>query len=213
MGLTIHYHGRINDKLKLPQLIEELEEIARVHNWEYQIFENEFPLKSISKGIKKAATPTKFDGLLYGILLIPPGSEPVSFTFLQNGKMCGPMQLQNWGDSTKAKERKYLYMNFTKTQYAGPEIHKMVIGLFRYIVDHYLKDFEMIDEEEFWETNDEKLLHENFRRNTALINGFVNALKTNAKHDEEDVETFIIRVIKEFRERNSDSNNGKDEKE
>jgi len=196
MGLTIHYQSRIADKQKLPQMIEELEEISKVHGWEYFIFEREFP-----SGVYPE---DEHDGNLYGMLFIPPGSEPVSFSFLRNGRMCGPMQLHNWGKSTDITEWKYLYMNFTKTQYAGPEIHKMIIGVFRYIVPRYLTDFEMYDEADYWKTNDESLLNENFRRNTALINGFAKALNENTKRDGEDVEEYLKRVLREFREKNKE---------
>ena len=39
MGISIHYSGRITDKRRLPQLIEEIQEIATVHNWKSQIYE------------------------------------------------------------------------------------------------------------------------------------------------------------------------------
>ena len=190
MGLTIHYHGRIADKQKLPQLIEEIEEISKVHGWNYHILEREFPTGDYPED--------EHDGNLYGIVFNPPGSEPVSFTFLRNGRMCGPMQLNCWGESTNEKERRYLYMNSTKTQYAGSDIHKMVIGIFRYIVPRFLSDFEMMDEAEYWETNDAKLLVENFRINTELINGFADALSENCTREGEGIETFIERVIREF---------------
>jgi len=193
MGLTIHYHGRIADKQKLPQLIEELEEISKVHGWNYHILEREFPIGDYPED--------EHDGNLYGIVFNPPGSEPVSFTFLRNGRMCGPMQLNCWGESTNQKELGYLYMNSTKTQYAGSEIHKMVIGIFRYIVPRFLSDFEMMDEAEYWETKDDKLLAENFRINTELINGFADALSENSKHKGENIESFIERVIREFWEK------------
>jgi len=193
MGLTIHYHGRIADKQKLPQLIEELEEISKVHGWNYHILEREFPTGDNPED--------EHDGNLYGIVFNPPGSEPVSFTFLRNGRMCGPMQLNCWGESTNQKELGYLYMNSTKTQYAGSEIHKMVIGIFRYIVPRFLSDFEMMDEAEYWETKDDKLLAENFRINTELINGFADALSENSKHKGENIESFIERVIREFWEK------------
>jgi len=193
MGLTIHYHGRIADKQKLPQLIEELEEISNVHGWETHILERKFPSGDFPED--------EHDGNLYGILFNPPGCEPVSFTFLRNGRMCGPMQLSNWGNSRNEKERGYLYLNFTKTQYAGSEIHKLVIGIFRYIVPRFLSDFEMMDEAEYWETNDSKLLEENFKRNTELINGFAAALSEKTRCEGEDTETFIERVIREFWEK------------
>lgn len=197
MGLTIHYHGRIADKQKLPQLIEELEEISKVHEWDYHILEREFPSGDYPED--------EHDGNLYGILFNPPGSEPVSFTFLRNGRMCGPMQLNCWGESTNEKERRYLYMISTKTQYAGSEIHKMVIRIFRYIVPRFLSDFEMMDEAEYWETNDSKLLEENFRRNTELINGFADALSENTNHEGEGIETYLERVIREFWEKKKNS--------
>jgi len=193
MGLTIHYQGRIADKQKLPQLIEELEEISKAHGWNYHILGRKFPTGVYLED--------EHDGNLYGILFNPPGSEPVSFTFLRNGRMCGPVQLNCWGESTNEKELGYLYLNSTKTQYAGSNIHKMVIGIFRYIVPHFLADFKMIDEAAYWETNDEKLLEENFRRNTELINGFADALSESQAHEGEEPETFIQRVIREFWEK------------
>jgi hypothetical protein len=196
MGITIHYQGRIADKKKLPQLIEELEEISKVHNWKYYILETSFP--------KDDFPEDEHDGLLYGICMNPPDCELLSITFLRNGRMCGPMQFHNWGESSDETERKYLYFNFTKTQYAGPEIHKMIIGIFRYIVPLYLTDFELIDESEYWETKDETLLNENFKRSTDLINDFTAAFRKNTKQEGEDIETYLERVIKEFRGKKTD---------
>ena len=197
MGLTIHYSGRITNKQKLSLLIEELEEISIVHGWKYHIFETEFPTGHYPDEVH--------DGNLYGICLIPPGSEPVTFAFLRNGRMCGPMQLSCWGNSTDETERKYLYMNSTKTQYAGAEIHKMVIGVFRYVVSHYLSDFVMMDEAQFWETGDENLLIENFKRNTELINDFTEALCMNTKREDEDIDAYLERIIREFRGKRDES--------
>jgi hypothetical protein len=191
MGLTIHYRGRISDKQKLPLMIEELEEIAKVRGWKYHIFETKFP-----QGNDPDDKP---DGNLYGITMSPPGCEPVEFSFASNGRMCGPMQLSCWGNSTDETEQKYLYMNSTKTQYAGAETHKMIIGIFRFVVSHYLTDFKMIDEAEYWETGDENLLIENFRRNTELINSFAKVLQSNAPHDDEDVVSYLERIIREFK--------------
>jgi hypothetical protein len=191
MGLTIHYSGRISEKQKLPLLIEELEEIAKVRGWKYHIFETEFP---------EVEDPSvEPDGDLYGITMLPPGCEPVEFSFASNGRMCGPMQLSCWGNSTDETERKYLYMNSTKTQYAGAETHKMIVGIFRFVASHYLSDFELIDEAGYWETGDENLLVENFNRNTKLINSVAHVLQTNTPRADEDVETYLERIIREFK--------------
>ena len=211
MGLTIHYQGCISDKHLLPELIEELEEISKVHGWNFRIFEREFPedrenLQLEGFPLNEALTKYSNDGLLYGIWFIPPKCDPVSVTFLKNGRLCSPSQLQNWGESTDETERKYLYMNFSKTQYAGAEIHKMVIGIFRYIAKRYLTDFEMSDEGEYWETNDEELLEENFKRNTTLIDGFKMALENNQRKESEDTEAYIIRILEEFHQKQKPGN-------
>ena len=135
----------------------------------------------------------------------PPECEPVAFSFASNGRLCGPMQFSCWAESTDESELKYLYMNSTKTQYAGAEIHKMVIGVFRYVVSRYLSDFVMIDEAQFWETGDENLLVENFRRNTELINDFTEVLSVNTRREDEDIDTYLERIIKVFREKRDES--------
>jgi len=197
MGLSIHYSGRITDKQKLPLLIEELEEISKVHGWKYFIYETEFPIGY--------SPDDEHDENLYGISMNPPECEPVAFSFASNGRLCGPMQFSCWGDSTDESERKYLYMNSIKTQYAGAEIHKMVIGLFRYVESQYLSDFKMNDEAQFWETGDESLLVENFRLNTELINSFTEVLSVNTRHEDEDIDTYLERIIRVFRGKRDES--------
>lgn len=205
MGLTIHYSGRITNKQKLLLLIEELEEISKVHGWDYHVFEREFPYQD-SETFTLSESLTKYDeehdGKLYGIGFVPDGCDPVSITFLSNGRISGPMQLQCWGDSTDEKEREMLYGTFTKTQYADVEVHKMVIGVFRYLNNRFLTDLKIYDEGEYWETNDDKLLTENFARNTALISDFAGVLRENNRQESETVEEYLERVIREFRNKN-----------
>ncbi len=39
MGIAIHYSGIIANKQHLPQLIEEVQEIASVHGWKSHVYE------------------------------------------------------------------------------------------------------------------------------------------------------------------------------
>ena len=39
-----------------------------------------------------------------------------------------------------------------KAQFAGPEIHMWIIGLFKYLKKHHIPDLEVHDEGEYWET-------------------------------------------------------------
>ncbi len=230
MGLTIHYSGRIANKNTLPQLMEEVEEIATVHGWKYRIYEREFPVSERLTS-SEALTQTH-DGKLYGIEFTPRGSEPVSICFLSNGRMSSIMQLASWGEFKGNKKlvlnngnidkqgeieivskevtltaddyARYLYMCSSKTQYAGPQAHEMIIGVFRYVAKTYFAEFNMIDEAEFWETGDEELLLKNFEFNTALINGFASTLNENTRREDEDLDSYMERIIREFRKKNKD---------
>jgi hypothetical protein len=54
--------------------------------------------------------------------------------------------------------------------------------------------FECVDEGQFWETRNEKLLEETFARYTHLISGFTDALTIFPKLKQEIVETYCIRI-------------------
>ena len=43
MGISIHYSGRLTQPDQLENLIEEVEDIAKVHQWRYHIYERYFP--------------------------------------------------------------------------------------------------------------------------------------------------------------------------
>lgn len=221
MGVSIHYSGRITDKNKLPQLIDEVEEIASVHNWKYNIYEQKFPVNETIN------LSDHHDGKLYGIDFTPEGSEPVSICFLSNGRMSSIMQLFCRGEFkeektivissanvtdqgeleiqqkeetlTAADYNKFLCMCSTKTQYAGSEMHAMIIGVLRYVSKQYISDFNLVDEAQFWETNDKVLLKENFARNAAIIEGFGCVLAENQRLADEDWDSYIQRIIKAFR--------------
>jgi len=152
MGLTIYYSGRIKDCNKLRQMIEEVEDIAVLKGWDYYIFEDEFK-------------DNKFQGEmvnqnLYGIYFSPPGSEPIQFTLASNGRLCSILEFGT--NNNIQKERKIFYTIFSKTQYAGAEVHKVIIDLIRYISVKYFSEFKLTDESHYWETNDENILKESF---------------------------------------------------
>lgn len=100
--------------------------------------------------------------------------------------------------------QRYLYKCSSKTQYAGLEAHEMIIGVFLYLNKNFLKDFEMTDEGYYWETNDKVLLKKTFERYTSMINGFATALSKNNKKQGEELDAYLERVIREFREKNKE---------
>lgn len=187
MGLSFHYSGRIANPASLPDLIEEVQDIAKAFNWKYFIFDRQFPENTIGK--------PDYNQRIYGICFTPPECETIDICFLSNGRMSSASHLQFFGKTDVQEEREYLYMLSVKTQYAGIETHKFVIQFFRHLNTKYFADFTMSDEGRYWETNDENILKATFKRYTELIDGFASALENYPIKTGEDIESYFIRLI------------------
>ncbi len=188
MGLSFHYQGSIANPDMLPELIEEIVDIASANKWQYDVYEREFPASSFGK--------PDYDNNIYGISFTPPNCETISICFLSNGRMSNKPLLLFYGKTEEQQESKYLYMISVKTQFAGAEVHKLIIQLFRYLNKKYLTDLIFMDEGSYWETNDEELLNVNFTRNANLINSFASALECIPKLPEESIEAYFERMLK-----------------
>lgn len=138
MGLSIHYSGTINRTEDIPELVEELTDIAESMEWK---------VKLINEG--------ETDPNFRGAILNPKGDcEPLCFIFDRVGRLRGLMDLLN--DQVELSE--YSLFTATKTQFDEIETHVWIIGLLRYLRKRYLHDLKVIDEGEYWDTEDlEKL--------------------------------------------------------
>lgn len=188
MGLSFHYSGKIADPELLPDLIEEIRDIAITFDWKYFIFDRQFPENNFGN--------PGYDENIYGISFTPPGCEPIPICFLSNGRMSFITNLQLWGKAEKQEEREYLYKLSVKTQYAGVEIHQLVIQIFRYLNEKYFDDFKMTDEGFYWETNDLAVLQSTFKKYTFFIDSFVLALETTPAQTGENIESYLKRLSK-----------------
>lgn len=193
MGLSIYYNGTFKKNALLSEMIEEVKDIGDVYKWKYYIFERKFPKDSIGK--------KEFNKNIYGILFSPPKCEPVTLCFLSNGRMGNPFMLEYWLKSKNKKDKKLVFGNVTKTQYAGVEVHAIIINLFRYLSKKYFENFTVIDEGKFWETNDEILLRKTFKDWGELIDGFTDALENLENKKVESLEELIIRAAKMVQEK------------
>ena len=188
MGLSFHYNGSIANPDLLPELIGEIEDIAKIHNWKYFIFDRQFPEDTFGK--------PEYNQDIYGICFTPPECETIDICFLSNGRMSSITNLKFFGKANDQAEQPYLYMLSVKTQYAGIELHQFVIHLFRYLSNKYFANFNMIDEGSYWETNDLALLQSTFKRYTNLINGFTSALEYIPIQTGETIENYLERLLK-----------------
>jgi hypothetical protein len=92
-----------------------------------------------------------------GIILNPDGCEPLVLCFTARGRLVSPFQ---------NTEPQWI---FTKTQYAGVDVHMTIIRLLKYLEEKYFAEFELKDEGEFWETGDEAHLREIWSRYEAAM--------------------------------------------
>lgn len=194
MGLSFHYSGSIANPELLPELIDEIQDIAKMHNWKYFVFDRKFPENSFGK--------SEYNQNIYGICITPPECETIPICFLSNGRMSSITNLKFFGKTDDQTEQGYLYMLSVKTQYAGVELHQFVIQLFRYLNKKYFADFKMTDEGSYWETNDLALLQSTFKRYTDLINGFASALEYIPMQNGETIETYFERLLKLIHNKN-----------
>ncbi len=193
MGLSFHYNGRFNAGASLAAMIEEVKEIAEIYKWPYTVFEDEFPANSIGK--------TGYNQNIYGISFTPPNCETINLCFLSNRRMSSALHLKFYGNSKNKAEAQYLYMLSVKTQYAGMEIHKLIIHLLKYLDGKYLQDFTVDDEGEYWETGDEKLLEDAFLRYNNLMKNFISSIENFPIRSGESFEDYFERLLKQLHEK------------
>lgn len=203
MGLSIHYSGSIANPGCLPELINEVQDIVTVYGWPVVVYEKKFPDNQWGRA--------SHTNLIYGLSFTPPGCESVFICFLSNGKMSGPTQLELYGSTEIETEKKYLYILSVKTQFAGVEIHKMVVQLFRYLSQKYFARFNMSDEGNYWETSDEKILKENFKKYSELLNSFCSAIEKQPFLTNEKIESYFARLLKLIREKKIRNKNSSDD--
>jgi hypothetical protein len=185
MGLTIHYSGNLGQANELESMIDEVLDIAIEKGWDYFVFENKFKDDAFSNQPETEH--------LFGIMVTPKDAEPMCFSFLSDGRMCGIINF-NVIQINSTIDEELAFSMFTKTQYAGFEIHKELIILLDYISKKYLTNFECIDDGEYWETRDEDLLIETFRRYDRFIDGFASSLEMLPQSQNENMEDYIERL-------------------
>jgi hypothetical protein len=193
MGLSFHYSGSIAKPELLPGLISEIEDIASIYNWKYQVNETEFPENAFGKPY--------YNQHIYGISFTPPGCETIPVSFLSNGRMSHRLLMDFYGKTETREEHEYLYMLSVKTQFAGAESHQFIMELFRYLNTKYFSGFELTDEGKYWETRDVELLRSNFKRNADLINSVSSVTECFPKLHEESTEAYVERLIKLIQQR------------
>jgi len=193
MGLSIHYSGDFKKGASLSTMIEEVRDVAELYNWKYNIYKDKF--------IKEAFGIKDYNKAIYGISFTPTNCETVSIEFLSNGKMSSLAHLKFFGKENERPQEEYLYMLSVKTQFAGIEIHKLIIHLFKHLNEKYFINFKVIDEGQYWETGDEKKLQEIFTRYIDLLDSFSSSLEIYPRKNNESFEAYFVRLMNQIKKR------------
>ncbi|MDR1859659.1 MAG: hypothetical protein LBR06_01895 [Bacteroidales bacterium] len=192
MGLSIHYRGRLKKAKLLPALIEEIKNVAQVYGWQYHTYRTNFQNDEFS-------AETSFDEI-YGISFTPTNCETVSITFLSNGTIVCPSRMQFFTHSENEEERSWIYTVAVKTQYAGVVVHQFIIRFFKYLNDKYFCDFNLADESEYWETDDEERMKEQFAIYNGMIDNIALAIETFPVEKGENVMAYFGRLMMHINE-------------
>jgi hypothetical protein len=179
MGITIHYSGQLKEAKLLPSLVEELEDIAKIYDWKTHTFFTEY---------ESDLFKTEDDNNDYGIVLNAPECEPIIFIFDYAGCLYVPWLKAHFTD------KMYTHNISTKTQNAGVEVHIRIIELLRHFNNKYINNLNVIDEGDYWQTSDKKILEEKFNFLGDKIKMLTDFISNGERIDGESLENFIQRI-------------------
>lgn len=152
MGVTIHFQGRLKSQTDYEQVIQKAEAFAVSNNMTYQKFEED------NKLLQRIKDEEEWDytGAVKGIKIKPnQGCEPLWLEF----------------------DRDLYVQDFCKTQFAGIDIHILIVSFLKSIATHF-EQLDVNDESEFYETADFSLLEEHYY---GFWDAFDNAKAENPK--------------------------------
>lgn len=153
MGVIIGYKGKIKDKALVDPFIKNVEEYARKHKWECQLFfEKEMTLKRDGPADENG----EWESWNY--------TGPVTILRLMCHPQCDPLCFEIGED--------LIFSDFVKTQFAPVDIHIAIIELLQR-VQPFLSELEVEDEGEYWETRDRSVLEQYIHGSFQMINHYL----------------------------------------
>lgn len=138
MGVTIHFEGQLKNDAAYQELLEEVSSIAKAEGWSSEAIESEV------KTLSRVRDEQDWDYV-----------GPVKGMVISIAEDCDPVRLEFDSD---------LYVQeFTKTQFAGPQVHLKVLELLK-ALRPFFRDLRVEDEGEYWETGNLQGLIEHLNR-------------------------------------------------
>jgi len=143
MGVTIHYEGQLTSEQAYQDLVRLVSVIADAEGWRTE------SIKSDEVTLARVRDEGNWDYI-----------GPVKGVLVYLHEDCDPVRLEF--------DRDLYLQEFTKTQFAGVQIHIDVLKLLR-ATQPFFRDLKVEDEGEYWETGDTQILTEHFVRTQKVI--------------------------------------------
>lgn len=176
MGITIHYHGKLEDPSVLPDLLIAARHFCFQRHWKYRDVDDRI-LGTLERWIPTSGDEvrtetTPVDDTLRGILILPHKMcEAVALTFTQHGMLCfyhpEPEPGRYWEERSLS----------TKTQFAPLDIHISICELLHMVQDRFFPNLKVIDEGEYFQTLDPLRLAQNIATLAAAMDNLEAAMK------------------------------------
>ncbi|MCZ2100520.1 MAG: hypothetical protein LC107_03170 [Chitinophagales bacterium] len=210
--MTFHYKGRLRNANDLPRFLEEVEDIANILNWPYDVFESTYPIHQFVSPINDQT---------YGIIVMPPDSEPIYLTFDSEGRLFNPnlkeMLDKNQDgefkvitihidlnedeispiireDDKDADQMEIIYSLSVTTENAEIETHAKLVELLKYLSKTYFEDFKIIDETQYPNNKSMDDISHKLEDINRMIEMFQDAMEGKDINSPED----FIKFIKSF---------------
>lgn len=157
MGISIHFQGTLKNTTDIKSLVDELIEISDILKWKWHVLDEDWSKPSTAK-LTEFKDRMEITGLLSlkGISIsLHKDCEPLSLFFDSQGTLTLPMTVVLVNEGTIEKKDSY---SFVKTQFAPVDVHISIIRLLKYLKKRYIPNLQVVDEGEYWESEDKELL-------------------------------------------------------
>jgi hypothetical protein len=132
VGITVHFEGQLRDELAYKRLVDIATSFASANAWRVTLIDE--PRAKLAR--VRDEKDWDYEGPTKGVHIEPhPSSEPIRLEF----------------------DRDLYIQEYTKTQFAPPEIHKALIALLDAVAACFSR-LQVLDEAEYYEHRDEREL-------------------------------------------------------
>ena len=198
MGVTLYYHGSLRQPQDVHGLISELTDIATANHWKYHVLDDPWD-KEVTVKLVHDEGLARFVGNagLKGIVLSPhPESEGVHLLFDKEGVLRSLLEMTDPPDKRDG-------FAFTKTQFAGIDVHIQLVHLLEHIGKKYMQEWHLEDDSGYMKHRDRERALEVFHTISDAINAITEAFDTidipeNIKEDEAKFISLVEERIRTF---------------